>query len=199
MENRELPNNSVESEQERMDDFIEQRIHHHKQQMNSSSVPVQAANNKNKFVTGLLAFLLPGMGHFYLGLMQRGLMFMLLLAIDIVFIVSLGINIEDSSIPLIVLFSLIIPAIYFYNIFDALQSADKINAYGSSEDAKMNIKDGKTFGIVLIAAGALLFIISNKPAWISLVFDLFGSYLGGVALILAGGLLLLSEFKKKNK
>ncbi|NBI29971.1 TM2 domain-containing protein [Chengkuizengella marina] len=198
MEKHELPEDS-QQQQERMDDFIEQRIHQHKQQMNSSSIPFQTTKLKNKFVTGLLAFLLPGMGHFYLGLMQRGVMFMLLLAIDIVFIVSLGMNFVDSNVPLIVLLSFIIPVIYFYNIFDALQTADIINAQGTLEDIKVKVRDGKTFGYMLIAAGTLLFIISNKPSWLSVVFDFFGSYLGGIALILAGGLLLFSELKKKNE
>ena len=73
---------------------------------------------KSKVIAGLLAFLVPGLGHFYLGLMQKGLMMMLMLILDICAIVYFAA--EEQNVPLlIILFSLFIPVIFF-DMFYAL-------------------------------------------------------------------------------
>jgi len=67
---------------------------------------------KRKMGVYILSFL-PGLGHFYLGLMQRGLQFMLLLfgAIFMTHMVDM--------------FAFFIPIIVFYSYFDALQYHSK--------------------------------------------------------------------------
>lgn len=166
---------------------------------------------KNKWIAGILSLLIPGTGQLYLGLMQRGMSIMLLLIVDIFAIVFFATN-GDTSIPLIVLFSLLVPVIYFYNIFDALQQTDKVNASGSSYyvieareaggafpgEEPMNRKlRGNGFGYVLIAAGALLFLLNGKPAWIDRVFDFLGSSIGAVILIGVGLYMFIKESMKK--
>lgn len=67
---------------------------------------------KRKMGVYILSFL-PGLGHYYLGLMQRGLQFMLLL-FGAIFLTNL-----------VEMFAFFIPIIVFYSYFDALQYHSK--------------------------------------------------------------------------
>ncbi|OXM83937.1 hypothetical protein [Paenibacillus rigui] len=165
---------------------------------------------KSKFVACLLSFLIPGTGQLYLGLMQRGMGLMLLLILDIFAIVFFATN-SSSNIPLIVLFSLFVPVIYFYNIFDALQQTDRVNGRwhdglsdpldslgrGQSFPGVPKRFKGSTFGYVLIIGGIFLFLVSNKPAWLNQVFEWIGSSIGAIILIVIGVALFLKESFKK--
>lgn len=165
---------------------------------------------KSKWTAGLLSFFVPGTGQLYLGLMQRGIGIMLLLALNIVAVVFTSIH-AATNIPLLVLFSLMIPVIYFYNIFDALQQADRMNGSpgtGSYEDwyaGSGTAPTGKTntpfggkggLGYVLIAGGVLLFMISSKPHWLNKAFEFLGSSVGAVLLIVIGVYLFFKESRK---
>lgn len=167
---------------------------------------------KRKFAAGILAFFIPGTGHFYLGLMQKGLMIMLGLALDIgavIYTTENNMVTGNSYIPFVVLLSCLIPVLYFYNLFDALQSTDHVNNYRravqlgqipppapGSDALGRQIKSG-TVGIGLMVIGLFLFFISAKPFWMEEVFDLLGSYVGAVLLIGAGILLFINESRKK--
>ncbi|WP_312029626.1 DUF6677 family protein [Paenibacillus sedimenti] len=165
---------------------------------------------KRKFVAGLLSFLMPGTGHFYLGLMQRGLFIMMLLILDIFTITTLASQETDANVPMITLFALFIPVIYFYNIFDALQATDNVNrrnelgdfangAAGSfMQDPLQKLFRGTNLGVMLITIGTLFFLLSSKPRWFTGLFDLMGSYIGSVVLIVAGLAMFLLE-SRKNK
>lgn len=173
----------------------------------------QRMPRKNKWIAGILSFLIPGTGQLYLGLMQRGMGIMLLLIMDIFAIVFFATS-GATSIPLIVLFSLLVPVIYFYNIFDALQQTDKVNYAGSSYGLGLNEREeegmvfpgeeqrrrklrGNGFGYVLIAAGALLILVNGKPAWLDRVFAFLGSSIGAVILIAVGFYMFFKESTKK--
>jgi len=80
---------------------------------------------KKKWLAGLLAFFVPGLGHFYLGQMIKGITVMLLIAFDIGAIVFAATQIQEALI--IVLLSLMLPILYFYSLFDAVQSTDVVN------------------------------------------------------------------------
>jgi hypothetical protein len=165
---------------------------------------------KRKFAAGILSFFIPGTGHFYLGLMQKGLLIMLLFILNITAIVyTTNIQSDNSYIPFVVLLACLIPVIYFYNLFDALQSTDQVNAYrravhmgqvppapAGSDSLGRQVRGG-TVGIGLIAIGLFLFLVSTKPAWLEDLFSMMGSYVGAVLLIGAGLLLFLSESKKR--
>ncbi|UJF32446.1 DUF6677 family protein [Paenibacillus hexagrammi] len=168
--------------------------------------PYNQSPKKRKWVTGALAFLVPGTGHLYLGLMQRGLFIMMLIIIDIVMMVGLNTQ-EHTSTALMTFFALILPVIYFYNLFDALQSTDRTNrrnelgelaAQDDLDDPIYKLMRGSNLGVLLIAAGVLFFLLSSKPRWFEAIFDLFGSYIGSVVLILAGMVVFLLE-SRKNK
>jgi hypothetical protein len=87
--------------------------------------PRSGRGHKSKWLAGLLAFLVPGTGHFYLGLMIRGVAIMLLIAVDICAIVYAAQQL--NNVLFIVLLSLLLPIVYFYNLFDAIQSTDMVN------------------------------------------------------------------------
>lgn len=175
--------------------------------------PWLAWPRKRKWIAGLLSFFIPGTGHFYLGHMQKGLAIMLLIIMDIFAIVHFSINM--SSIPLITLLALFLPIIYFYSLFDALQSTDKVNATRSipwpspgtthtgwtdrsgappigSPAASKNY-----LGWVLVGAGVLFFVFSTKPVWIHALMERSGTYLGGVILIAIGLILFLKSSRPK--
>ena len=66
--------------------------------------------NKSKFLTFFFSFV-PGLGHFYLGQMNRGLQLMIAFFGSIFLFDFIGIN----------GFPFILPIIWFYGLFDALQ------------------------------------------------------------------------------
>ena len=104
---------------------------------------------KSKFLTFFLSFL-PGVGHLYLGLLTRGLHFMLLF-FGSIFIIIL-VNIE----ALIVL----LPIIWFYSLFDALQRYELLSE-GIVDDAPLFILDKlvpyqKGLAYLLIGMGAYI-------------------------------------------
>lgn len=80
---------------------------------------------KKKWIAGWLAFFIPGTGHLYLGQMVKGIVIMFLIVLNI-FSIALAV-IEDFPVLIVVLMSLLLPIIYFYSLFDAIQSADLVN------------------------------------------------------------------------
>lgn len=158
---------------------------------------------KRKWLAVLLSLFVPGTGHFYLGLMQKGLMIMLLIIMDIFAIVHFSINM--SSIPLITLLALFLPIIYFYSLFDALLSTEKVNAFQRREAAGVpyaNRDDSRKpvstpyIGWLLVGTGGLFFVFSAKPDWIGLLMDKIGTLVGGLVLIGIGVVLFLKNSSK---
>lgn len=161
---------------------------------------------KRKWVAGLLSLIVPGIGHFYLGFMQKGLVVMLLIIMDICAIVHFSLNM--ASIPLITLLSLFLPLIYFYTLFDALQSTDKVNAAYAAKETSFGQRSEAVFGEgsasggsmyvgwLLVGAGALSFVFGAKPEWIGKMMDKFGTTLGGFVLIGIGILIFLRNMSR---
>lgn len=151
---------------------------------------------KSKWVSVLLAAIFPGLGHFYLGLMQRGLLMMMLLALNIVSIVYFTSNV-GTNVPLIVLLALLLPVIYFFNLFDTMQHTEKVNLqamYGTP----MVINQGPWLGIFLVIAGLMLLIFAIDPSWLRWVFHDYGSFIGAGFLIMGGIYLLYKESRKRS-
>jgi hypothetical protein len=158
---------------------------------------------KKRWVAGLLAFLMPGTGHMYLGLMVKGIVMMLLLALDITAIVHVQ---SGENVLSVVLLSLLIPIIYFYNLFDALQSTDDVNERkqmrfwgqrppgwewrgggGTAPTAEEQISRRlPPIGILLLAGTGVLIILLSGTNWTHWLFNSFGSAFGAVVLIGAG-------------
>lgn len=131
---------------------------------------------KRKFIAGLLAAVIPGSGHLYFGLLRKGISFLFIILLDIaamLYFSSIGMQI---NVPLLILLGLLIPVVYFYNVFDVLQSADRILLLPEESDPELPITAGKTsgrrawisepgisFGLLLLVGGALMFLFRQKP------------------------------------
>ncbi|MFB7139723.1 hypothetical protein ACFCYN_08740 [Gottfriedia sp. NPDC056225] len=111
--------------------------------------------------------ILPGLGHFYLGLMSRGLQFMLLF-FGTIFLTNL-----ISS------FGFFIPVIVFYSYFDALQYHSKYREDIELIDEPIlnnHFKVNKfLIGWVLIGFGCLS-LLENASDYISRHYNLFIDY-----------------------
>lgn len=179
---------------------------------------------KHKFIAGLLSALLPGLGHLYLGVYLKGLTFILLLLLDLsalLYFSTIGIQI---NVPLLILLGLLIPVLYFINIYEVLQLADQIvmrkrrPQEQSDEDdrtlavVRPNIRflaweRGISFGVFLIFGGTLMVLFIQRPRWLQQYIALYGTTGTAVVLILIGGILLVREIllslsfwkKQKNK
>ncbi|MNW25161.1 hypothetical protein D3C74_18970 [compost metagenome] len=159
-----------------------------------------------KFMAMLLAALLPGVGHLSLGLYMRGLTFLMLLLLDIsamLYVSSVGLQI---NVPLLILLGIFIPVLYFYNVYDVLQSADYITLYRkkpkrlsarSTADQPRSRFDvweqGTTFALLLILGGGLMILFHTKPRWLGEFFAAYGFVLTALLLVGAGLLLSIRE------
>lgn len=111
--------------------------------------------NKSKGLTFILSFL-PGLGHFYLGLMNRGLQFMIMF--------FAATFLAESFF----LFGLAIPIIWFFTLFDALQQHRNIKERNEIIDEPLfnwgSLQDKKYIvGWVLIALGGLFLLDQLSP------------------------------------
>ncbi|WP_238653006.1 DUF4097 family beta strand repeat-containing protein [Paenibacillus piscarius] len=166
---------------------------------------------KRKFIAGLLAAVLPGAGHVYLGLLRKGITFIFLLLLDIMALLyfsSIGMQI---NVPLLILLALFIPVMYFYNVFDALQAADRILRFpeehgpedeetidsGTSARRRVRISEpGVSFGVMLLAGGVLLFLFRQKPPWLQAFIESSAGAAAAVLLIGLGVLMGIREVAK---
>ncbi|MCP8968193.1 hypothetical protein [Ectobacillus ponti] len=136
--------------------------------------------------------LLPGLGHFYLGLMTRGLQFMLLF-FGTIFLIA---NSFGSL-------ALVLPVIVFYSYFDALQLhrlyQDMTELYDEPLITIAWLRRKKhVFGWVLIALGCLTVmkqIMNYLPQYISIYvpYDLVQNVIMSGTLILIGFQLLRNK------
>ncbi len=194
------------------DDFLNERMGR-VQTANFPEQPVypQMPYPKKSTAAAVLLSFIPGCGHLYLGLMQRGLFFMMLVILNIVAIVFFSpVGPGEFVIPLVVLFALLLPVILIYSIFDALQSTYVVNAKGfvpNTETYNLNevagvplnkLPKSSLMGWILIVAGGIFFFISEKPSWMVRLYDVTGSYIGALILIGIGAFLFLHESKKKK-
>lgn len=157
----------------------------------------------HKFVAGLMSAIVPGLGHLYLRLYLRGLTYMMLVMLDLsalVYFSSVGIQI---NVPLLILLALFIPVLYFYNVFDVLQSADRVmlrkrkgnatpdlDQAGSKErtavEALMMWEKGISFGLLLVVGGALMVMFFRRPRWFQDLIGMYGGYAFAVLMIVTG-------------
>ncbi len=142
--------------------------------------------NKSKFATVILSFI-PGVGHMYLGWLQRGLMFMLTFCLAI--FITGWTNIS--------FFGLFIPVIWFYGLFDALQCYDGAPPEASRayrhEDWHWLIQKQRWIGITLILVGALIFV--NRLAYPALVQLLGYQRIEMIKILLVALLLILGGIR----
>jgi hypothetical protein len=122
-----------------------------------------APPGKNPATAGLLSFF-PGLGHVYLGLYKRGIVFFS------IFVMLIAIADTPHSGPL----AMLIPFWWVFVLIDAVRQARAINSTGApepgffGEEKPMKADGGLTFGIFLMFVG--LFLLLNKVFTIDLSF-----------------------------
>ena len=169
-------------------------------------------SRKYKFTAALLAALLPGLGHIYLGMFRKGVSFIFVLILDIsalLYFTSIGMHI---NVPLLILLGLIIPITYFYNLFDVLQAADftiiRYTEETEKSDGSKRVRrnpfageKGVSFGILLVLGGTLLILFHQKPVWLGDFIELHGKVTVAIGLVVLGMGLWIREMlslKKKH-
>lgn len=162
---------------------------------------------KLKFVAGLLAAVIPGSGHIYFGLLRKGISFIFIILLDIaamLYFSSIGMQV---NVPLLILLALLIPVLYFYNVYDVLQSADRMLRFPetegpgllpppSSKRRTFVSEPGISFGLLLLLGGGLLFLFRQKPPWLQYFIE---QYAGGAVAAVLIGLGLLSGVREVVK
>lgn len=152
---------------------------------------------KRKFIAGLLAALIPGTGHLYFGLLRKGITFIFIILLDIsalLYFSTIGMQI---NVPLLILLALLLPVIYFYNMYDVLQSADRILRFPDDHDigAKVTVaskrrtlvsEPGISFGLLLLFGGALLFLFQLKPVWLQFFIEHYAAVAISLILLCSG-------------
>jgi len=126
--------------------------------------------NPSKFLTFLFS-LLPGAGHMYIGLMKRGLSFMVLFAATIA-ATFMGSTLRLT--PILFAFALAIPVVWLATFFD-LWRYPRLNA-----EEKTNVQD------------EYLFVQANTVPWKPIARKL--CVLGGILLILSAVQLVIQHY-----
>ena len=144
---------------------------------------------KNPAAAGLLS-LFSGLGHVYLGLYKRGIVFFA------IFVLLIAIADRGDSGP----FGMLIPFWVIFVLIDAVRQARAINATGMpepgffGEERPFKADGGLTFGIFLMLVG--LFLLANKVFSIDLSFLL--DWWPGL-LVAFGGWQVFAYFQEKKR
>ncbi|WP_051507420.1 DUF6677 family protein [Saccharibacillus sacchari] len=142
---------------------------------------------KRTTIACILSAVIPGAGHLYLGLIQKGVSFMLsiLLVIEaLLYFSATGIQI---NVPLLILLGLTIPIIYFYNLYDVLQATDRVNERRRTvENEFRNWRKSMVFALILVGEGAVLLILHSRPLWFRQLIELYGRETAAIALVAIG-------------
>lgn len=170
--------------------------------------PVISLPLKSKAIATLLSLFIPGTGQMYLGLAGRGVSIMLLLAFDIVAIVYFAAGPVQFNVLPVTLLSLLIPVLYFYNVFDAIHQTEAVNllrrqgysiydrtpGFGGASPTGENGS-----GLLLGFIGAVVFFCSLFAfggVWDRLF--ALNTAIGGILLLAVGGFLIAKEIRRKK-
>lgn len=168
---------------------------------------------KSKAATFILSFLVPGAGHFYLGLNKRGLQFMIGFFGCIAF-----------SWLLFFIFPFAVTVIWFYALFDSLQQATVVNRWIAEHPQSPTLfgepseSDGRPvdegpihialpwnrtwdvmwLGIALIAVGVLILLRIMFPYWwVALARIHAGGILLAIFMIGFGAWLVIRQYRQR--
>ncbi len=151
--------------------------------------PPRPAAGKNPAAAGFLSFF-PGLGHVYLGLYKRGIVFFAIL------VLLIAIADRGHSGP----FGMLIPFWWVFVLIDAVRQARAINATGMpepgffGEEKPLKADGGLTFGIFLILIG--LFFLADRVFTIDLGFLLDW---WPALLVAFGGWQVFAYFQEKRR
>ncbi|KKC49337.1 hypothetical protein VE23_23295 [Paenibacillus sp. D9] len=140
---------------------------------------------KRRWLAGLLAFLLPGGGHLYIGRYGRGLVLLLAVLLDLAALVRFSDATSGSRALLLVYLGMALPALYFVSVFDALQIASRTRL--SEDDARLRPEPAgfaMTHSMILVAGGIILFFLIRPTRAVQPRLDWLGDMASGVILLI---------------
>ncbi|TMV47756.1 hypothetical protein FE783_20175 [Paenibacillus mesophilus] len=157
---------------------------------------------KSKFIATVLSMMIPGTGQMYLGAVVRGMSIMLLLVLNIVSIVFFAEGPVEFNVLPVTLLSLLIPVLYFYNVFDAVHQTDAVNRairHGYAFQGPITYPNANGGSLLLGFIGAVVFFCSLSAfgGWWDGLFTV-NAAVGGAALLIAGAFLFYKEFRGKK-
>ncbi|SDG48024.1 DUF4097 and DUF4098 domain-containing protein YvlB [Fontibacillus panacisegetis] len=166
---------------------------------------------KHKFIACLLSAIFPGLGHLYLKQFIKGVIFIYFLLIDASALIYFSSVRSGINVPFLIILGLMIPAGYFYSLYDVLQSTDAVNAkikpQQASKDHELSNTDSKNIesgkwkvivpGLFLVLGGALIFLLREKPPWLEGIIHWSAGYVVGAALILTGIIFAWREGRRR--
>lgn len=166
---------------------------------------------KRKLIACLFAAIFPGLGHLYLKLFLKGALLIYLMLLDASALIYFSSVRTGINVPFLILLGLMIPCIYFYSVYDVLQSTDVINARirraGAEEDkqetasqderAGSGLGRGILSGMLLLLGGAILLLLRQKPPWLEGFIQWSAGYVVSVALLLTGIYLIWRECRRR--
>lgn len=167
---------------------------------------------KRKFIACFLGAIFPGLGHLYLKMFAKGAALIYGVLLDASALIYFSSVRSGINVPFLILLGLMIPVIYFYSIYDVLQSTDVVNARakraqtGAEEAVPEGRKAGKGYsgirrgvvaGGLLVAGGAVLFLFRQKPPWLEGFIQWSAGYVVSIAFILAGCWLIGRESRRR--
>lgn len=154
---------------------------------------------KHKFIACFLTAIFPGLGHLYLKQLMKGIMIIYFILIDASALIYFSSVRMGINVPFLILLGLLIPAVYFYSVYDVLQSTDMLNAKFRRQQALLDHEKSDSMGVAedgkwrllipgffLIMGGALIFLLRQKPPWLEGMINWSSGYIVSVALILLG-------------
>lgn len=149
---------------------------------------------KRTAIACLLSAIVPGAGHLYLGLIQKGVSFMLTILLVIEAMLYFSATGMKINVPLLILLGLTIPVVYFYNLYDVLQATDRVNERQREvRNEFRNWRKSMIFATVLLGEGALLLVFHSRPIWFRQLIELYGREAAAILLVVLGLILAVVQ------
>ncbi|AWB45957.1 hypothetical protein DCC85_18470 [Paenibacillus sp. CAA11] len=153
---------------------------------------------KRKFVSVLLTALFPGLGHVYLKLFSKGIALIYLIAIDLAALIYFSSVRIQINVPLLIIMGLLVPMIYFYSIYDVLQSTDSMNSRSRNPvkaGPGRELLRGTAIGAMMVAGGLIVWVLRIKPKWLEVLIQEWAGYICAGILAAVGLSLFMQEIK----
>ncbi|OWA33062.1 hypothetical protein B9G55_23170 [Saccharibacillus sp. O16] len=142
---------------------------------------------KRKLIACLLSAVIPGTGHIYLGLIQKGLAFILTIILVIEALLYFSATGIKINVPLLILLGLMVPVIYFYSVYDVLQATDRVNVRRRTRVNELyDWRRSMTFALILLGEGVLLLVLHSRPLWFRQLMESYGREMAAASLVILG-------------
>lgn len=150
--------------------------------------------NKSKWLAAVLAFLLPGAGHLYVGRYPRGLLLLAGLLLDGIAIFRLSNADGGRHLLLIVYLIMALPVFYFVSVYDCLQSMDRDRTERSEARAVKPVH-----GLLLAGAGLVMLLLLKPPPPVLPWMNDLAEWSTGPLLLLISAISFVALFRGKEK